>query len=183
MNLSQIEYPDEAEDCRLCYRRRGGAPRHGCEAAGYEQIQDRQRRARPVSQSGARPAPGWQPLSEGQRDLSQEVRHLHRDLDIVAETLALWLRYFLTVTPPLPAGDQEPARLIGRQRFDVFIREIARRKPSDKRYLTRVVKLAAKEGSGPRPGAVSPRPPPEGKPDQATDGATGGKDDDTKNGG
>ena len=121
-------------------------------------------------------------IVEGQRHLSQEVRHLHRDLDIVAETLALWLRYFLTVTPPLPAGDQEPARLIGRQRFDVFIREIARRKPSDKRYLTRIVKLSAKEGSGPRPGAVSPRPPPEGKPDQATDGATGGTDDDTKNG-
>jgi hypothetical protein len=122
-------------------------------------------------------------IVEGQRDLSREIRHLHRDLDIVAETLALWLRYFLTVTPPLPGGDQEPARLIGRQRFDVFIREIARRKPSDKRYLTRVVKLAAKEGSGPLPGAVSPRPPPEGKPDQATDGATGGTDDDTKNGG
>jgi hypothetical protein len=120
-------------------------------------------------------------IVERQRDLSQEVRHLHRDLDIVAETLALWLRYFLTVTPPLPAGDQEPARLIGRQRFDVFIREIARRKPSDKRYLMRVVKLAAKEGSGPRPGAVSPRPPPEGRPEQATHGTTGGTDDDTKN--
>jgi len=51
----------------------------------------------------------------------------------------------------------------------VFVREIARHKPSDARYLTRVVKLAAKEGPGPRPGAASPRPPPEGKPDQATD--------------
>jgi hypothetical protein len=122
-------------------------------------------------------------IVEGQRDLSREIRHLHRDLDIVAETLALWLRYFLTVTPPLPADDQEPARLIGRQRFDVFIREIARRKPSDKRYLTRIVKLAAKEGSGPALGAVSPRPPPESKPDQATDGATRGTDDDTKSGG
>ena len=58
MNLSQIEYPDEAEDCRLYYRRRGGAPRDGCEAARFEQIQDRQRRARPVSRSGARPGPG-----------------------------------------------------------------------------------------------------------------------------
>ncbi len=122
-------------------------------------------------------------IVKGQRDLSQEVRHLHRDLDIVAETLALWLRYFLTVTPPLPADDQEPARLVGRQRFDVFIREIARCKPSDKRYLTRVVKLAAKESSGPRPGAVSPRPPPEGKPDHATVAATGGTDDDTNNSG
>jgi hypothetical protein len=124
-------------------------------------------------------------IVQGQRDFAQAIQHLHRDLDIVAETLALWLRYFLTVTPPLPAGDQEPARLIGRQRFDVFIREVARRKPSDRRYLTRVVKLAAKEGFGPGPGAVSPRPPQEGKLDQATDGATGGKDEDdnTTNGG
>jgi predicted DNA-binding protein len=121
-------------------------------------------------------------IVEGQRELSREIRHLHRELDIIAETLALWLRYFLTITPPLPAGNQEPTRLIGRQRFDVSIREIARRKPSDARYLARVVKLAAKEGSGPRSGAVSPRPP-EGKPDQATDGATGGKDTDTKNSG
>ena len=43
---------------------------------------------------------------------------------------------------------------IGRQRFDVFIREIARRKPSDRRYLTRVVKLAAKEGQQVTQGAL-----------------------------
>jgi hypothetical protein len=122
-------------------------------------------------------------IVEGQRGLSREIRHLHRDLHTVAETLALWLRYFLTVTPPLPAGDQEPARLIGRQRFDVFIREVARRKPADRRYLTRIAKLAAKDGSGPELGAVSPRPPPEGKLDQATDGATGAMDDGTNNGG
>ena len=120
-------------------------------------------------------------IVEGQRDLSRDIRQVHRDVDIVAETLALWLRYFLTVTPPLPAGDQEPARLIGRQRFEVFIKEIARRKTSDARYLTRVLNLAAKEGSGPRSGTA---PPPEGKPDTATDGATGEKEGvQTKKGG
>lgn len=81
---------------------------------------------------------------------------VHRDLDIVAETLALWLRCFPTLTPPLPARDQESARLVGRERFDVFIKEIAGRKPSDARYLKRVVKLAANEGSGPRSGTAAP---------------------------
>ncbi len=108
-------------------------------------------------------------IAEGQRDLSREIRQVHRDLDIVAETVALWLRYFLTITPPLPAADQEPARLIGRERFDVFIREIAKRKPADRRYLARVLTMAAKQGFGPSSGTAPPVPPRDGKPDKPTD--------------
>ena len=111
-----------------------------------------------------------------QRDLSREVRLVHRDLDIVAETIALFLRYFLTVTPPLPRSEQESARLLGRERFDVFIKEIARRKPAHGRYLTRVVKLSAKEGSGTRSGTAQLESPQEATPDIAADPAAAEKE-------
>jgi hypothetical protein len=49
------------------------------------------------------------------------------DAGLATETLALFVRYMLTVTPPIPDGDQEPARLTGRKRFDVFLAEVGKR--------------------------------------------------------
>ena len=46
------------------------------------------------------------------------MNRLERDLGIATETLALFVRYFLTVTPPLPNTDQDAARALGRERFD-----------------------------------------------------------------
>jgi hypothetical protein len=43
------------------------------------------------------------------------------------ETLALFVRYFLTITPPLPQSEQEPARLLGKERFQVFVAQVGRR--------------------------------------------------------
>lgn len=108
-------------------------------------------------------------IVQGQRGLSSEIRRVHRDLDIVAETVALLVRYFLTITPPLPRSEQEAARLLGRKRFDVFVTQIARRKPTSPRYLARVVKMAVKEGAATRSPSTSPEAPQERVPDMATD--------------
>jgi hypothetical protein len=43
------------------------------------------------------------------------------------ETLGLFVRYYLTVTPPLPKSEQDPARSLGNQRFEVFVAQIAKR--------------------------------------------------------
>jgi len=48
-----------------------------------------------------------------------------RDLAIVAETLALYVRYFLTMTPPLPQSEHQAAQLLGKQRFQVFVAQVA----------------------------------------------------------
>ena len=37
------------------------------------------------------------------------------------------MRYFLTITPPLPQSEQEPARLLGKERFQVFVAQVGRR--------------------------------------------------------
>jgi hypothetical protein len=45
----------------------------------------------------------------------------------VIESLALFIRYYLTITPQLPRSEQEPARSLGHQRFEFFIAQVGRR--------------------------------------------------------
>src|SRR5262245_7044949 len=66
-------------------------------------------------------------LTRRLNELSKSVAAVGRDVTVASETLALFVRYFLTVTPPLPQGDQESARLIGKERFHVFLTEVGRR--------------------------------------------------------
>ena len=53
-------------------------------------------------------------------ELNRNTARIGRDVAIATETLALFVRYFLTITPPLPQSEQEPARLLGKERFQVF---------------------------------------------------------------
>src|SRR5262252_6393045 len=46
---------------------------------------------------------------------------LQRDAAINTEMISLFVRYFLTLTPPLADSEQQPARVLGRQRFEVFL--------------------------------------------------------------
>jgi predicted DNA-binding protein len=59
--------------------------------------------------------------------MSRQSGRVQRDLLITAETLALFVRYFLTITPPLPSGEQDAARALGRGRFEMFVAEIGKR--------------------------------------------------------
>ncbi len=76
----------------------------------------------------------------GQRELSRDFRRMAREHAVVAETLALFVRYVLTVTPPLPRSDQESARLIGRQRYEVFVVEVGKRVASDRTLVSEVMR-------------------------------------------
>jgi len=76
--------------------------------------------------------------------LSRIVAHMERDMAIISETLGLFVRYFLTVTPPMPESEQEPARLLGRERFAVFVVEVGRRMTSDRRLVAEVLESIAK---------------------------------------
>ena len=58
--------------------------------------------------------------------LSRQLDKLERDQNILIETLALYVRYFLTVSTPVPEGHQEAARAQGRARFDQFIEQLGR---------------------------------------------------------
>lgn len=58
--------------------------------------------------------------------LSRQLERLERDQAILIETLALYVRYFLTVSTPLPEAHQEAARAQGRVRFEQFVEQLAR---------------------------------------------------------
>ena len=45
---------------------------------------------------------------------------------MLIETVALYVRYFLTVSIPVPEGQQEAARAQGRVRYGQFIEQLAR---------------------------------------------------------
>lgn len=72
-------------------------------------------------------------------ELHKVVGTVNRDVAIVTETLALFVRYFLTITPPLPQSEQEPARLLGRERFQVFVAQVGRRLATDHRLVSEVL--------------------------------------------
>jgi predicted transcriptional regulator len=77
-------------------------------------------------------------LARRLNELSKAVAAVGRDVTVATETLALFVRYFLTVTPPLPQSDQESARLIGKERFHVFLTEVGRRVAEHQRFASDV---------------------------------------------
>lgn len=58
--------------------------------------------------------------------LSRQFDRLERDQNVLIETLALYVRYFLTVSLPMPEGQQEAARSQGRARYAQFIEQLGR---------------------------------------------------------
>jgi predicted transcriptional regulator len=59
--------------------------------------------------------------------LSRQVERLERHGNISNEALALFVRFWLTTTPPLPDSAQAAAQAKGRERYDGFVDALARR--------------------------------------------------------
>lgn len=66
--------------------------------------------------------------------LSREIAASRRDIDVVLESLALFIRYQLSVTAPLPEADAA-ARAVGRERFEAFVAQVGRQIATGKRTL------------------------------------------------
>jgi predicted DNA-binding protein len=74
---------------------------------------------------------------------SRTIATLKRDTVIIAEMVSLFVRYFLTITPPLGEREQQPARALGKERFQVFVAQIGRRLASDRRLVSEVLESIA----------------------------------------
>jgi len=59
--------------------------------------------------------------------LSRQIQRLERNSGLSVETLALFIRFWLTITPPLPPEAQAAAQAKGRERYEGFIEALARR--------------------------------------------------------
>ena len=59
--------------------------------------------------------------------LTRQVERLERHVTISNEALALFVRFWLTATPPLPDTAQPAARAKGRERYVGFVEALGRR--------------------------------------------------------
>jgi len=59
--------------------------------------------------------------------LVRQTERLERDVGIAVETLALFVRFWLTATPALPEQAQAAARAKGAERYHAFIEALGRR--------------------------------------------------------
>ncbi len=74
-------------------------------------------------------------LLKGRLDrMSREIAGARRDLEVLLESLSLFVRYQRTVTAPLPDADSA-ARAIGRDRFEAFVAQVGRQLAGGTRTL------------------------------------------------
>lgn len=59
--------------------------------------------------------------------LHRQLETLRQELAVAIESQALFVRYYLSATAPLPADQQAAARAQGKERFESFVRSLARR--------------------------------------------------------
>lgn len=59
--------------------------------------------------------------------LTRQGERLERHITISNEALALFVRFWLTVTPPLPNTAQPAAQAKGRERYEGFVEALGRR--------------------------------------------------------
>lgn len=78
--------------------------------------------------------------------ISRQLDRIERDGHVLLESLALYVRFQLTVTAPLPEGDRA-AQAIGRDRFQNFVDQVARQLVSGKRSLGKPSNEEAEENS------------------------------------
>ena len=59
--------------------------------------------------------------------MSRQLQRVERNVGVTAETVALFVRFWLTITPPLPNEAQSAAQIKGRERYEGFIETLGRR--------------------------------------------------------
>lgn len=67
--------------------------------------------------------------------IGRQIDGLDEDLAIVGETLSLFIRFWLTITPPLPDSAQASARAKGAERFESFLQTLGRKLATGDRFL------------------------------------------------
>lgn len=67
--------------------------------------------------------------------LGRQIDGLDEDLAVLGETVSLFIRFWLTITPPLPETAQSAARAKGAERFEGFMQTLGRRLATGDRFL------------------------------------------------
>ncbi|MGR7995777.1 ribbon-helix-helix protein, CopG family [Xanthobacter sp. ZOL 2024] len=67
--------------------------------------------------------------------LSRQVQRIERDVRVTADALSLYIRFWLTITPPLPHDAQAAAQIKGRERYEGFIETLGKRLQKGQSFL------------------------------------------------
>ena len=88
--------------------------------------------------------------------LTRQLERLERHSTISNEALALFVRFWLTVTPPLPDTAQPAAQTKGRERYEGFVEELGRRLAKGQTLAQEVSQdVASKDGAPDHPDGSS----------------------------
>jgi hypothetical protein len=83
--------------------------------------------------------------------LSRQFDRLERDQNILIETVSLYVRYFLTVSVPVPESQQDAVRAQGRARYAQFVEQLARHLQRGRSLVRDVHEEASPETAPPVP--------------------------------
>lgn len=79
--------------------------------------------------------------------LTRQLQRLERNTGLTTEAVALFVRFWLSVTPPLPDADQAVAQLKGRKRYEGFVETLGRRYASGKSLFDEIPEdIAGRDG-------------------------------------
>jgi hypothetical protein len=79
--------------------------------------------------------------------MTRQIERLERHIDISNEALALFVRFWLTSTPPLPDAAQPAAQAKGRERYEGFVEALGRRLARGRKLADEIVReVGAYEG-------------------------------------
>lgn len=67
--------------------------------------------------------------------IGRQIDGMDEDLAVVAETLSLFVEYWMTMTPPLPESAHASARAKGAERFGKFLSTLGRKLATGDRFL------------------------------------------------
>ena len=83
----------------------------------------------------------WEAAMSRRMDrLVRQVERLERDQSFAVETLALFVRAWLTATPVLPDAQQAAAQAKGRERYESFLDALGRRMARGQRLADEVTR-------------------------------------------
>jgi predicted transcriptional regulator len=86
--------------------------------------------------------------------MSRQIETLDRHVTITNEALALFIRFWLTSTPPLPDTAQAAAQTKGRERYEGFLEALGRRLARGRTLVDEVVRdIPPESNSTPEPDA------------------------------
>jgi hypothetical protein len=80
--------------------------------------------------------------------IGDQINRIERDQKIALESVALFIRYYLTTTAPLPTSQLAASQATGNDRFQTFIDEVSRRIAKGKNFGGDVIERGNRNHEG-----------------------------------